>query len=59
MSQQHEMTLAQLQADLERATQDAKDLMERLSADLREQLRQRETHLLEAPPPSRDRTDES
>ena len=47
MSEQSPRDLAALQAALEQATRDAKELMQRLSADLEEQVRQRESHLIE------------
>ena len=49
MSEQHPAELKNLGADLERVTKDAKELMVRLSADLCEQTRLRETHLLDDP----------
>ena len=50
MSEQDPTNLARLKADLEQVTRDAKELMERLSADLHEQTVQRETHLLDPKP---------
>jgi hypothetical protein len=49
--------LAEFQDALERATRDAKKLRQRLSADLQEQTRQHEAHLLVDAPP-RNRSDD-
>ncbi len=49
MTEHVQANLASLQAALEQATRDAKELMQRLSADLEEQVRQRESHLLDPP----------
>jgi hypothetical protein len=57
MTEHHRTELKALQDDLERVTRDAKQLMERLSADLCEQTRLRETHLLDAPPIKAPRKD--
>ena len=47
MSEQDPSDLKTLQAQLEQATHDAKELMQRLSAELEEQTLQRRTHLLD------------
>jgi hypothetical protein len=47
MPEQDRVDLATLQAALEEATHDAKELMRRLSAQLEEQTLQRRTHLLD------------
>ena len=47
MTDHDRVDLARLQADLEQATRDAKELMQRLAADLHERTRQRQTHLLD------------
>ena len=57
MSDRDRAELETLQADLERVTRDAKQLMEQLSAALCEQTRLRETHLLDAPPDKTPRRD--
>jgi len=57
MAEQNRKELETLQADLERVTRDAKQLMEKLSADLCEQTRLRETHLLDGPPVKASRKD--
>jgi hypothetical protein len=52
MSQHERANLARLQADLEQATRDAKELIQKLSASLHERTRRRETHLVDAAPPA-------
>ena len=55
MTEHDRVDLARLQADLERATRDAKELMRRLAADLHERTRQRQTHLLDSSEPRESR----